>query len=145
MRGNDRWRTNRLALGPAGCVYVDVDRSRRRRRRLERSIRDLPRGTAVVLGAASPGAVGRCQSVAARAGVKVDREYLAFPSAEAPAYLVEDASATVRLFIRTVLVAPPGTRMLAPLEAAFAVLRALAPWRLMRFVAPGRVVVGRRL
>jgi hypothetical protein len=138
------WRTNRLAVGPAGSVHADLERSPLRRRALERSVRELPGGTPVVLSAGAPGAVARCRSFAAHAGVEVQREYLAFPSAQAPAYLVEDAPATVGLFIRTLLVAPPGTRLLAPLEACFAVLRALGPWRLMRMIAPGRVVVGRR-
>jgi hypothetical protein len=138
------WRTNRLALGPPGSVHADVERSPLRRRALERSVRELPPGTLVVLSAAGPLTVRRCRAFAARAGVEVQREYLAFPSAQAPAYLVEDAPATARLFIRNALVAPPGGRLHAPLEACFGVLRALEPWRLMRTIAPGRVVVGRR-
>jgi hypothetical protein len=144
MTGHDRWRTNRLAVGPAGSVHADLARSPLRRRALERSVRELPGGTPVLLSAAAPGAAGRCRSFAARTGVDIQREYLAFPSAGAPAYLVEDAPGTVRLFLGTVLVAPPGARLLAPLEAGFAFLRAVAPWWFTRWVAPGRVAVGRR-
>jgi hypothetical protein len=138
------WTANRLAVAPAGAVHADVERSPLRRRARERSIRELPRGTPLVLSAAGPLAAGRCRAFAARAGVVVEREYLAFPSAHAPAYLVEDAPATVRLFIRTALVAPPRARLLAPLEACFGLLRALEPWPLLRTIAPGRVIVGRR-
>jgi hypothetical protein len=75
----------------------------------------------------------------------VENEYLAFPTASTPAYLVEDAPATVRVFVKTMLVAPPRGFFAPMIEAAVALLRALSPWRLIRAVAPGRVVVGRRL
>ena len=84
------------------------------------------------------------QAADREARVEVQREYLAFPSADEPAYLVEDTPAAVLLFLRSALVAPPGSRWATPLEAGFAVLRALGAWRLVRLLAPGRVIVGSR-
>jgi hypothetical protein len=138
------WQRNLVAVGPPGALHVPLQRASSARTALERAVRALPEGAPIVISAAAPGAMGRCRAFAAHAGIEVRCEYLAFPSPGAPAYLVEDAPGPVRLFIRNVLVAPPGSRMAAPLEACFAVLRALAPWRLLRTVAPGRVVVGRR-
>ena len=144
MTGVERWRSNRLVVGPGGAVHADIERSLARRRAVERSIRALPGGTPIVLASPAPGAIRRCHAFASRARVDVQREYLAFPSAAAPAFLVEDAPATVLLFVRTVLVTPPGSRWSALLEACFGALRALGAWRLLRVVAPGRVIVGRR-
>jgi hypothetical protein len=106
---------------------------------------DLPTGTPIVLSAVAPGAIGRCRSFAAKTGIEVDGEYLAFPTASAPAYLVEDAPAAVRVFVKTMLVAPPRGFFTPVIEAGVALLRTLSPWRLIRAIAPGRVVVGRRL
>ena len=64
-----------------------------------------------------PAAARRCRAFAAAAGIELEREFLAFPSAAAPAYLVEDAPAPVRLFVATVLVAPPRQPSLAPVRA----------------------------
>ena len=144
MSGVDRWRANRLTVGPSGAVHAVLERSRAGRRAVERSLGELPAGTPVVLAAAAPGAIRRCSAFASRTRVEVQREYLAFPTAAAPAYLVEDAPATVLLFVRNVLIAPPGSPWAAPLEACFGVLRALGTWRLVRLVAPGRVIVGKR-
>ena len=86
----------------------------------------------------------RCKAFASAAGLELEREYLAFPTAAAPAYLVEDARASVRLFTSNVLAAPPRTRLSLPIELGVALLRAAKSWRLVRTLAPGRVVVGRR-
>ena len=144
MISNDRWRKNWLVVGPAGAVAVDVARSATARRAHQRSIRDLPPATAVVLRASAPGAIRRCRRFAAEAGIALEREYLAFPSARSPAYLVEDAPQTIDVFVKTALVTPPRTRFATPIEACLGLLRALRPWRLIRTIAPGRVVVGTR-
>jgi hypothetical protein len=142
---NERWRNNWLVVGPTGAVAVDLGRSSATKRRLhERSIRELPPATPVVLRASAPGAIRRCRRFAAEAGIELEREYLAFPSARSPAYLVEDAPATVDVFVKTALVTPPRTPFSTPIEACLGLLRALSPWRLIRSLAPGRVVVGRR-
>lgn len=144
MLGSQRWRSNWRVVSPAGGTRLELPRSRRRRRELERDVRELPAGTPVVLCAAAPGAAGRCRSFAARTGIQLERRYLAFPSAAAPGYLVEESAAPVGVFVETVLVAPPGTVLSTPIGAGLGVLRALGPWRLTRRLAPGRVIVGRR-
>jgi hypothetical protein len=127
-----------------GTVRVEVPRAPRARRAELVRLGGVAAGTPVALLASGPGAIGRCRRFAARAGVAVDRAYLAFPSATAPAYLVEDAACTVRVFTKTMLVAPLSARFATPMMLAVAVLRWLSPWRLLRALAPGRVVVGRR-
>ena len=145
MADTKRWRDNWLVVSPPGAVRVDLRRWGANHRDAMRAVGDLPAGTPVVLSAVAPGAIGRCRSFAAETGIEVEGEYLAFPTASAPAYLVEDAPATVRVFVKTMLVAPPRGLFAPVIEAAVALLRALSPWRLIRAVAPGRVVVGRRL
>jgi hypothetical protein len=140
---NERWRDNWLAVSPSDGVLVQVGRSRRERRASRRSVAALPAGTPVVLTASAPGAIRRCCSFASDAGVVLEREYLALPSAAAPAYLVEDAPASVAVFLESVLIAPPGVPFVAAFELGLRIVRALKPWRLVRAAAPGRIVVGR--
>jgi hypothetical protein len=109
------------------------------------SLGALPAGTPVVLEAAGPAALLRCRRAAARAGVALEREYLAFPSAGAPAYLVEAAAGPVSLFLRDVLVAPPRAVAAAALSGSVAIVRALRPRRALHALAPGAIVVGRRV
>jgi hypothetical protein len=142
--GEERWRGNWLVVSPDASLRVDLRRTRPGRRAQSHAIRDLPAGTPVVLFAAAPGAVGRCKSFASDAGIELEREYLAFPSAAAPGYLVEDAPASVGTFLNTFLAAPPRIPFSGPLEAGLSLLRRLGSWRLIRAIAPGRVAVGRR-
>jgi hypothetical protein len=146
MISDERWGNNWLAISPPGAVRLDLHRSAGKRQATKRTIRELPAGTPVVLCASALGAIGR-KTFALEAGIALEREYLAFPSATTPAYLVEDAPAPVRLFVKTVLVTPPRTRTVfsTPLGACLSILRAVDPWGLIRRMAPGRVVVGRRL
>jgi hypothetical protein len=139
-----RWTGNWLMVSPGGAVRADVGWSRRERRATRETLRALPAGTPVVLCASAPLAWSRCRRFAARAAVELDRGYLAFPSATAPAYLVEDAPAPARVFADDVLVAPPGSALTTPISAVLGVLRRVPPWRLLRTLAPGRVVVGWR-
>jgi len=144
MIGSDRWRDNWRVVSRPGSVRLDLGRSASRREAAFRKVRDLPAGAGVVLCASAPGAARRCRAFVARSGLELEREYLAFPSAVAPAYLVEDAPASVGVFVKAVLVTPPGIRFPLPIDAGLALARAVSPWRLIRTLAPGRVVVARR-
>jgi hypothetical protein len=86
----------------------------------------------------------RCKAFAARAGIELETGFLAFPSARAPGYLVEDAPSSVDRFVRSVLVVPPGTPLSTLTQVGLRLLRNSSPWWLTRWIAPGRVVVGRR-
>jgi hypothetical protein len=132
-------------VGPAGATCVHLPRSRAARRVAEQQLSDLPTGTGVIITARAPRAGGQCRIAAARAGIVLERTYFAFPSSEAPAYLVEDAPAPAHVFVRTILSVPPGSTWSLPMLAALRIVRSIGPWRLMRLFAPGRVVVGRRV
>lgn len=138
-----RWRRNRAVVAPRGAVEVDVPRSRAGRRALAARLEATGPGTPVVLCAAAPFAGRRIRKAAAENGVELVREYLAFPSAAAPAYLAEADAHAIRLFIEQALVVPPGLRIPWPAELAVRVVRVLKPTRLLRLVAPGRIAVGR--
>jgi len=86
----------------------------------------------------------RAKITIADCGIELDRQYLAFPSASAPCYLVEDDQASVKYFVSSALVAPPDTPMFTMVDAVLAAVRRFSPWRLVRWLSPGRMVVGWR-
>jgi hypothetical protein len=142
--GGDRWRENWRVAGREGATRFELPRSRRRRQEVQQRLRELAPGTPVALAASAPAARRRCRAAASSVGIEIEREYLAFPSASAPAYLVDDARAAADVFANTVLVAPPRTRLSLPISIGLYLLRATSPWRILRLLAPGRVAVGRR-
>jgi hypothetical protein len=144
VRGDDRWGDNWRMLSSSATLCVDLGRSSAQRGAASREIRSVPTGARVVLRASAPGAKRRCEKFAAETGLEFERVYLAFPSAGTPAYLVEDAPAPVRVFTDSVLVTPPGTPLSTAIEACLGILRGLGGWRLVRALAPGRVIVGVR-
>lgn len=145
MIGHERWKDNWRVVSPAGAVRVDVHRSAAKRSASRRMVSELPTGSPVVLVASAPRAIDRCRTFAAEVGIELQREYLAFPSAQAPGYLVEDAPAPLRLFVETILVAPARTSLAVLIDSSVSLLRSLGPLWLIRALAPGRVAVGRRV
>jgi hypothetical protein len=143
--GASRWRQNWRVVAPPGATRVDVPWSRRSRAEAAASLRALPEGTPVVLAARAPLGIRRSRSLAERAGIRVDAEYLALPTAETPVYLVEDHPASISYFLRALLAAPPAGRFTSVIAPAVSVARTTAPWRLVRLLSPGRVLVGRRV
>jgi hypothetical protein len=141
---SERWRRNVAVVGRDDSVDVVLPRSRAACAALARRIAALPAGTPVVLSAAAPFACRRTRRFADAAGIDVTRDYLAFPSALAPAYLVDDAPQPIRVFVEYALAAPPGVSLPAPVGLGVGLLRSLAPVRLIRLVSAGRVAVGRR-
>jgi hypothetical protein len=140
--GEARWTENWRAIAPPEALCVELPRGQPKRSR-GRALATLFPGTPVVLYTSAPGATRRCRSFVKRVEIDVEGEYLAFPSARAPAYLVEDAPDAARLFFGSVLPDPPRPGLSALSAAAMYVLRSLASWRGIRRIAPGRVVVGR--
>jgi hypothetical protein len=141
---DERWRENWRVVSPPGAVVVELGRSDAAVAAARERVAPLATGTPVVLVSSAPGARRRCRSFASRAGVRLERHYLAFPSAATPAYLVADETAPVRFFLTSVLIAPPRTRLSGLFELGLMILRAVAPRRPVSALAPGRVVVGWR-
>jgi hypothetical protein len=143
---SERWRDNSRIVGPQGAVRVRVPwRALLRGSASRAGVRNLPAGAAVILVASAPAAGLRCRAFAARTGIALEREYLAFPTADAPAYLVERAAPSVRLFTRSILASPPGTSLRLPIHLLLGLLRAVGSWRVIEACAPGRVALGRRV
>jgi len=139
----DRWRRNVAVVAPPGAVEVRLPRLRGGRRAAAARLAGLGSGTPVVISASAPLARRRCRRFAAENGIDLTRELLAFPSAAAPAYLVEDRPAPIRVFVQHALVTPPGLRLALPVDLGVGLVRAVAPSRLLRLLAPGLVAVGR--
>jgi hypothetical protein len=140
--GEARWTENWRAIAPHDAVCVKLPRGQPKRS-LGLGLATLFPGTPVVLYTSAPGAIRRCRSFVKRVEIEVEGEYLAFPSALAPAYLVEDAPDSARLFFRSLLPEPPRPGLSALSAAVLYVVRTLASRRAIRRIAPGRVVVGR--
>jgi PKD domain len=109
MVAPNRWRGNSQVVAPGEAFPVHLVPFNRRGEALARTVAALPPGTPVVLSSSAPWAAGRCRRFATRAEIDIQRAYLALPSARAPAYIVEDAPASVATFVRTALVVPPRT------------------------------------
>lgn len=140
---SQRWQHNRAVAAPPDAVEVEVPRWPAARGSARDRLASLPAGTPVVLCTSAPFARRRSRRLARTAGIELLREYLAFPSAAAPAYLVDDERQSIRFFVGHALVAPPGLRFSLPFELAVSAIRSLRPFRLLRLLAPGRVAVGR--
>lgn len=141
---SERWAGNWRMVSPAESTRVMVGRGRRGRQAAVEETRALAAGTPVVLVAGAPGAGRRAGRVAARAGIRVEREYLALPSAERPAYLIEDARSSFRVFVDAVL-GSPGQGVIGRIQdVAVALIRRTRPRRVVAMLGAGRVVVGKR-
>jgi hypothetical protein len=140
----ERWRQNRHVVAPVDAFVADVLPLRRASDAVIREIGSLPAGSPVVLCSPPPFARRRCRRFASAAGIDIHREYLALPTAGAPAYLVEDAPAATAYFVGSILVPPPRTIWAGPFRLGLAVISKLAnPGRIVRVIAP-RLVVGSR-
>lgn len=130
----ERWRV----VAPAGAVRVEVGP----RGRIAGGLPSPAPQTPLALCASGPLARRRVRRAAARAGVALEREYLALPSAGSPAFLVEDRSVAVDYFRARILTPPPGTGA-GLAELAVRTLR-LIPRPALSGLAPGWVAIGRR-
>lgn len=140
----ERWRDNWRAVSPPAATFVELGRSRAARAAARAQVAALAPGSPVVLAASAPGARRRCRAFARTATIRLTHDYLAFPSAAMPAYLVEGEAGPMRTFTASALVAPPRARMAPVLQAGVLVLRALSRMRLVSALAPGRIMVGWR-
>src|SRR5205807_5409388 len=82
----ERWRV----VAPAGAVRIEVGP----RGRIADRGATAPR-TPLALCASGPFARRRVRRAADRAGITLEREYLALPSARSPAFLVDDRSVAI--------------------------------------------------
>jgi hypothetical protein len=139
-----RWGGNWRAVSEKGSVRIDVARGRGGTKSAVADTRLLPAGTEIVLVVPAPGSVRRARSVAAAAGVGISREYLALPSAHAPAYLIENAAGPFRVFVDNVLGSPSQGALGRLQDVAVGVIRRMRPRRLVGMLGAGSVVVGRR-
>jgi hypothetical protein len=98
----------------------------------------------VVIVSGAPRAAVRCRTFAARTGIELEREYIALPSAAAPAYLIEDARETFRAFVDQVQASPSRGLVGLAHDAALQLMQTLRPRGLVAWFAGGRVAVGRR-
>lgn len=86
----------------------------------------------------------RLRESARRAGLTVERELLAIPSAEQPMLVLDDDPDALAWLCRSVLTVPPGTTWPAPLvDVALRLLARPGPRRLLGWALPGRAVLVR--
>jgi hypothetical protein len=132
-------------VAPRNAFEVHLAPFKRSRRDLVDAIAGLAPGSPVVVSTSAPWAAARCRRFARRAGIDIHREYVALPTARTPAYIIEDAPASAATFVQCVLIVPPRAVVSGPIDAALALIRRLQdPSRVLRMLAPGRIVVGAR-
>ena len=132
-------------LIPSTSTWIEIPRSRAARDRVADEVRRLPPGAPVVLADRRFGSRRRSRALARLASVDVDRELLAIPSVDAPAYVVDDDPRVVAGFWRGFVTVPPGIVASAlAVTLAIRVVDVLHAWALVGLVLPGRYTVGRR-
>jgi hypothetical protein len=140
----ERWRQNRHVIAPADAFVAEMAALPRSSGALLGEVGALAAGSPVILCSPPPFARRRCRRFAAAAGIDIHGEYLALPTAGAPAYLVEDSPAATAYFLRSILVPPPRRIWTTPFRLCLSVLSRLPnPGLIVRLIAP-RMVVGTR-
>jgi len=134
----DRWGV----LAAPAASWLSVPRSRLGRRQLVALVTADKAGGDVVLCDDRPGSRFRCRSLARRAGLRVEREFIVLPTLARPWYVVEDAPEALTWFATAVLTVPPGARLQRAAALAVTVLGLLVPR--LGWLAPARIVVGSR-
>lgn len=132
-------------VAPSGAVRLEASwRSMARGAEAGRA-RALASGTPVALWASGPLARLRGRSLARRAGLVVEREYVVLPTASNPTFYVEDSPTAMGWFTSRVLTPPPGLAVgTGMVGVALAAVRALAPSSLLGALAPSRLAIGYR-
>ena len=130
-------------LAPPGATVVSLMRPRKARQALSSDLRDLPPGSDVVILDQSPASRWRVKRYAARAGVVLERGYVAVPSLNRPLVLVQDRPNPLAHFVNEVMAVPPKPRRTRLLVAALLRLTSGRHW-LLGACAPARISVGRR-
>ena len=131
-------------VAPEETVRFDVPSSAAERQALQETLCGLPSGSWVALFDSGISARRRSRRLAARAGVRVTREYLAVPSVAAPLYLVEDRPETLSYFWSRLLVFPFTPPALVLAELVRDIGRSIGMTRWPGWLGPGRLTVGRR-
>lgn len=131
-RSPDPW----ALIAPAGAVVEWRPRASR--------LRNLPRGTTIVLVVGGPLARWRLRRVAGRCAIALDRALIVVPTVSAPLALVDDRESAVRYFWSHLATVPPGLTRWYPVACfALAVARRL-PWAWQGSCALGYAAVGVR-
>jgi hypothetical protein len=145
VAGPEPWAGRWRVVARPGAIAVDVPARPWAWAKAAARVRALKPGTPLALLVRTPGGRALGRSFARRAGVTIEREYLALPGPAAPAYLVEDTPEAIRTFWRAAVTIPPGVAVAAPLaEGAMRVVEVLSAWRLLGALLPGRILVGAR-
>lgn len=131
------------AIAAEDARRFDVPRAPWAGRRLARSLRSLPAGTAVALVGRGPAAGSRCRRLAAAGGIALERQYLAFPGVSAPLALVEDRGQPAH-YLASLAAPTPGVRRgWLAVGVALRLATAVPGW-MVRALAPGGIGLGRR-
>lgn len=129
---------------PEETARFDVPSSAAGRQALQVTLSRLPSGSWVALFDSGISARRRSRRLAARAGLRVTREYLAVPSVAAPLYLVEDRPETLSYFWSRLLVFPFTPPALTLAELGRGLGRSIGVKGWPGWLGPGRLTVGRR-
>lgn len=129
----------RVLIDPASIVIEPL--SMRFRIRLDQ----VPHQTPIVLIGSRIGARGQLRLVAARSGLRIEREYVVLPSWRSPIFVVEDNVNTLRWIWSSFATVPPGVKKgRRTADLALSLGRREPLLALLRWLAPSRIVIARR-
>ncbi len=138
----DRWWN---VVVPEDAQEVELPGDARARNDLAARLHRLEHGALVAVVGDQAGSWWGMRVLLGRAGLRLEREYLALPGLDSPGYLVEADHASFRHFFSQLLYMPSGgwvkvsqARLLARV-ASMPVL-----WRVGAWLAPSRLAIARR-
>lgn len=130
---------------PEGATEVVLPGDARARVEMEAALLKLERGALVAVRSEHPGSWWRMRRFLGRAGLRLEREYVALPGLDGPGYLVEADRASFRHFFSRMLFMPGGGwTTVAPARWLAGAASMPGLWRVGAGLATSRLAVARR-
>jgi len=131
-----------MLLDPASIVIRPSSMRRPRAKSPVGRLNQVPHETPIVLIGSRIGARGQLRRVAARSGLRIEREYVVLPGWRSPSFVVEGNVNTLRWLWSTFATVPPGmNRGGRAADLALRLGRRGPLLALLGWLAPGRVLI----
>jgi hypothetical protein len=131
---------------PAGALELDLPRQTWEKRVVAGRVRCLAADSVVALRGDVLGSSWRSRSFLQRTGLRLEREYVAFPGFDGPGFLIEASHSSFRHFFRQQIAMPSGGSFKVMVVGVLSHLASTgALWRLAASLARARLVIARRV
>jgi hypothetical protein len=131
---------------PAGAVELDLPRKSWEHRVVLGQLRCLAADSVVALRSDAMGSAWKSRSLLGRAGLRLEREYVALPGFDGPGFLIEADHSAFRHFFLEQIAVPSGAWVDVFLVRLLSRLASTAGmWRIAASLARARLVIARRV